>query len=143
MRLARRAWLRAIGVAPLVALAPVRAQDPRAGVVVNAARDWLDLVDRGEVAASYARAGERFRSAVGEKAWVDAHRKERHPRGALVQRTLYQTTFLARLPGSAADGEFATLTFRTAFANQAAAMETVSLEREADGAWRVVGYFIR
>lgn len=30
-----------------------------------------------------------------------------------------------------------------AFANKAAAAETVNLMKEPDGAWRVIGYFIR
>ena len=140
---ARRACLRALAIAPLLAAATAFAQDPRAGVVVTVAREWLELVDRGEVAGSYARAGERFRKAVSGSAWSAAYEQERRPRGALVQRGLYQTVFNARVPGASSDGEFATLAFRTAFANQSVAMETVSLERESDGAWRVVGYFIR
>jgi Protein of unknown function (DUF4019) len=143
MKVARRAWLRALAIAALAAVAPVRAQDPRASVVVNAARDWLALVDRGDIATSYARAGAKFRTAVSDKEWVALHERERRPRGALTRRALYQTRFDTRAPGVASEGEYAALVFRTSFANQVDARETVTLEHEGDGAWRVVGYFIR
>jgi len=142
MRLARRALLRAFAIVPLAAVVSARAQDPRAGVVVNAARGWLELVDRGDVAGSHARAGERFRKAVSDKEWVVAYEGERRPRGALTQRALYETRFSTRLPGTPDDGEYASLVFGTSFANQAVARETVTLERESDGQWRVIGYFI-
>ena len=56
---------------------------------------------------------------------------------------MYQTAFGTKLSGLTVEGEYASLVFRTSFANQADARETVTLERESDGAWRVVGYFIR
>jgi hypothetical protein len=40
-------------------------------------------------------------------------------------------------------GDYAVLLFRTAFERQTVAGETVTLEREKDGRWRVIGYFIQ
>jgi hypothetical protein len=74
--------------------------------------------------------------------WQVARARERTPRGAVVQRALAQTAFQRSL-GPGVDGDFAFLQFRTAFAKQSDAGETLTLEREADGAWRVIGYFIR
>lgn len=136
-------WLRALAIAPLVAVASVRAQDPRAGIVANAARAWLEMVDRAEVAASHAQAGARFRKAVSDREWTVLYETERKPRGGITQRALYQTAFSTGLPGTTSQGEFASLVFRTSFANQPDARETVTLERESDGVWRVAGYFIR
>ena len=45
-------------------------------------------------------------------------------------------------PG-APDGEYSLLVFRSTFANKTDSRETVTLEREADGNWRVIGYFVR
>jgi len=143
MRRTRRAFLRAVAIAPLATIAVVRAQDPRAGLAVNAARDWLALVDAADVAGSHARAGSKFRSAVSEKEWLVAYNTERRPRGAVSQRTLYQTQFDTRLAVNADKGDYAHLVFRTSFANQSDARETITLERESDGAWRIVGYSIR
>jgi Protein of unknown function (DUF4019) len=143
MSLRRRVWLRALAITPLLAVASVRAQDPRAGLVANAARAWLESVDRAELVTSYTSAGGKFRKAVSDKEWVVLYETERKPRGALVQRAVYQTTFSPRLPGSTVEGEFASVVFRTAFANQQDARETITLERESGGVWRVIGYFIR
>jgi hypothetical protein len=64
------------------------------------------------------------------------------PRGSVVQRTLASTRFEKSFPG-APEGEYAVLAFRTAFEKEAGGTETVTLEREPDGIWRVVGYTIR
>jgi len=46
-----------------------------------------------------------------------------------------------QIPG-APDGDYALLEFRTSFAKKTNSRETVTLEREADDTWRVIGYFI-
>lgn len=120
----------------------VAAQDPRASVVAGVSRDWLAIVDRGDAEASHAKAGERFRASMPVGTWARGLAKERGSRGALLQRTGVSTTFdpkTAELP----PGEFALVLYRTSFAQQTTASETVTLEREKDGVWRVVGYFIR
>ena len=128
--------------AAVLAAWPLHAQDPRASLVGNVAREWLAIVDRGDAEASHAKAGGRFREAMSVTTWARGLAKERGVRGALVQRTNVSTTFDPKVEGLP-PGEFALLLFRTSFAQQPDAAETVTLEREKDGAWRVVGYFIR
>lgn len=124
------------------AVASAHAQDPRVTAAVAAARDWLLMTDHGDAAESYKRASARFRNAMDPRHWQAALNRERAPRGAIVQRTVVQTGFQRSIPG-VGDGEFAILEFRTSFAQQPTGAETVTLEREADGVWRVVGYLIR
>ena len=135
-----------LGVIVLLAAAlatPVAvAQDPRASAAMAAARDWLLMTDHGDAAESHKRAGARFRTAMSVADWQSALARERTPRGAVVQRALTQTAFQASL-AAGVDGDFALLQFRTSFAKQTEAGESVTLEREADGAWRVIGYFIK
>ena len=69
--------------------------------------------------------------------------KARTPLGALDQRTIFETTFDKVLPDGGPEGEYALVMYRTAFAKKADSVETVTLEREKDGVWRVIGYFIR
>jgi hypothetical protein len=111
-------------------------------VVAATARDWLALVDRGDARAARDRAAAKFRDAAPEDRWAKALAAQRGPRGAVVQRTLARTRFEKSFPG-APDGEYAVLAFRTSFEKEVVASETVTLEREADGVWRVVGYTIR
>jgi hypothetical protein len=118
------------------------AQSPDATTVQGKARDWLVLTDRGDAGASWDAAARQFRSSLPRERWADSLRKAREPLGAIAQRAVLSTTFATSFPG-APDGNYAIVLFRTSFAKKAEAAETVTLEREADGAWRVVGYFIR
>ena len=106
------------------------------------AREWLVLTDANDGEASWKAAGKQFRDAISTERWTTSLTKARVPLGALVQRTLEPSQFLREIPGQP-DGDYALLKFRTAFANKIAAEESVTLQREADGVWRVVGYFIR
>ena len=145
MTQSRRAFLRASGLAALglvPAYMQAHAQDPRASLVIGAAREWLQKIDSGDAAGSHANAGAKFRKALGVAEWSAALANERAPRGALAQRTAQQTTFDPKLD-QAPPGNYAIVQFRTAFAHQSVAQETLTLEREADGRWRVIGYFVR
>jgi len=137
----RRVLAAIVGVAVLAA-APAQAQDPRASAVGATARDWLALVDRGDAKGARSRAAAKFRDALPEDRWATALAAQRAPRGPVVQRTLAGTRFETRFPG-APEGEYAVLLFRTAFEKHAGGTETVTLEREADGIWRVLGYTIQ
>jgi hypothetical protein len=118
------------------------AQDPRASEAQRIAREWLALTDADDGQASWKASGRQFRDAISQERWAASLAKARVPFGALLQRTLQSVQFLREIPGQP-DGDYALLKFRTAFANKAVAEESVTLDREADGAWRVVGYFIR
>ena len=143
MRAARRAWLRAISRGMATAATGVRAQDPRASAAVVAARDWLAIGDGDTAAPSYKAAGAKFRKVLSEQQWTAIHAKERKPRGAMKARALFQTAVNAKVPEAHGPGEYILLGFRSSFANQLDARESVTLERESDGVWRVIGYSIR
>ena len=120
------------------------AQDPRAAAVQQSARAWLAQVDRLDAAASYNAAGEKFRAPITIDAWADALEKARAPLGAVAQRTLVETAFdRAAPPEGGPEVAIAVLLFRTAFAQRTGGSESVTLALDADGAWRVIGYFIR
>ena len=118
------------------------AQDPRATAAQAAARDWLVLVDRSDAQASWNAAGTKFHAALSLSGWTDALRKQRGPMGAMKSRTALNTRFQKTFPG-APDGDYALVSYATSFANNAHGHETLTLEHEVDGKWRVVGYFVR
>ena len=118
------------------------AQDPGASVVQGAARLWLAKADALDGENTWKGAGAKFRQAITVDRWTEALKGVRTPLGAVEQRTAASTTFTKELPG-VPNSEYAIVQFRTAFAKKPEAGETVTLEREADGDWRVVGYFIR
>ena len=137
-RVAGAAVVAALSLAATLAFA----QDPRASLVGAAARTWLAHVDRGDAMAAHASAGQKFRDSMTVDVWARAMVKERGDRGRLLQRTVVSTTF--ELPvKEAPPGEYAMVLFRSAFEQKSVADETITLEREKDGVWRVVGYVLR
>lgn len=119
------------------------AQNPNSIVAQKAAREWLAKTDQVNAAASYEAAGSKFRDAVTVDRWTEALQRARAPLGALEQRTIFNTTFDKKLPEGGPEGEYALVMYRTAFAKKTDSVETITLEREKDGVWRVIGYFIR
>jgi Protein of unknown function (DUF4019) len=118
------------------------AQDPRASAAQAAARAWLALTDRGDADASWAAAGKKFRTALDAAGWAKALAQARTPLGATIERAALSTKFETKFPNGE-QGEYALILFETSFAKKTRARESVTLERESDGVWRVVGYFIR
>ena len=138
-----RAWraLLALGVGLLCA-SPLAAQEPRASLVQETTRSWLADTDRGNAEQSWKKAGKQFRDAITVERWAESLKRVRTPLGALSQRAQLGTQFRKNIPG-APDGEYAIVLFRTTFAKKMDARETLTLEHEPDGAWRVIGYLIQ
>ena len=135
----RRAALALIAASLVAPLA--HAQDPRASEAQAAARAWLAVADKLDAQAAYEAAGPKFRQALTPSRWNDAVKLIRFPLGALVQRTVNQTTFVTKLPGQP-DSDYALIAYRTSWANRNVGRELLTLER-VDGKWQVVGYVIQ
>ena len=144
MRITRRRALLVVLACCLSAIGvgSALAQDPRATAAQKEARSWLELTDRGDALASWRATGKQFQNAISADKWADSLKQVRPPLGAVVERTMLSTQFTTSFAG-APDGDYALLVFRTSFAKKIDSRETVTLEHEADGAWRVIGYFIR
>ena len=140
---ARRASARALIAIACFAAGVSFAQDPRAVTAQKAARDWLALTDKADTAASRDTAGTKFKVAIDSENWARALAKSRTSLGAVERRTVLSTRFDTVLPDGGPEGEFVLIIYRTTFAEKPDSTETVTLEREADGNWRVIGYFIR
>jgi Protein of unknown function (DUF4019) len=140
-RMRARSALVLLLVALLAADAAV-AQDPRASAAQKAARDFLALTDRGDGASSWAVTGKQFQNAITVERWTEGLDAVRPPLGELVGRTLVSTELARTFPGAPAEGDYALLVFRSSFAKRSEVQETMTLEREPDGVWRVIGYSI-
>lgn len=142
----RRTWLRALpalaAAAWLAAPAAALANVDEVASARSAAALFLAETDRGSHGAAWDLAGAAFRSGVGRNGWQSAAEQVIKPLGALQQREPGSARATRTLPG-APDGEYLLLEYRSRFAAKAAATETVVMQKEADGQWRVVGYFIR
>jgi len=107
-----------------------------------AAEAWLSLVDAGKASQSWAEAAAYFKKAVDQSAWEKADNAARGPLGKVLSRALKSATYATSLPG-APDAEYVVIKFDTSFEKKQSAVETVTPMKEADGRWRVSGYFIR
>ncbi len=106
------------------------------------AQSWLALVDEEQYAQSWEAAAGYFKQAVSVENWLQSMQAHRKPLGALVSRDVKTMKYCTSLPG-APDGEYVVIQFKTSFANKKRAIETVTPMIDADGVWRVSGYFIR
>jgi hypothetical protein len=131
-----------VAVASLVAVAFVHAQESDTKAAQISTEQWLSLIDSQNYSASWETAASGFRARITSEQWTTAAQGARAPLGAMKSRTLKGATSTTTLPG-APDGQYVVFQFNTTFEQKAAGVETVTAIREADGTWRVGGYFIK
>ncbi len=138
----RRALLAALVAWSLAAALPAAAQDPRTSEAHAATLAWLALADADDGAGTYREAAQRFRDAITQEQWNSSLKEVRTKNGKTVRRTFVG----AHTPQPGKDtppGDYILVLFRTEFAQRDQATETVTLQRDPDGKFRVVGYLIR
>lgn len=113
--------------------APAVASEVADPKVVDAARRWLDLLDRSQWDESYYATSAQFRALNTLEAWTNASKRVRAPLGVPLGRVFLSQENLPAPPHG-----YEVVKFRTRFATNDRAIETVTLDRE-DGVWRVVG----
>lgn len=134
--------LNAPASAPAASAPPPAVQaGPGQAEAAAAAASWLALLDRGDWTGSWEAASALFKTQVSAADWATTVGQVRGPLGAVTSRTPLAAEYSTALPGAPA-GEYWVIPSRTAFANMAAATETVVLVREG-GDWKVIGYFVR
>ncbi len=117
-------------------------EDQKKQDALAAAQSWLALVDNGDYGEAWEQAAALMKDAVGKDALAEGLRTARIPFGALKTRTPSSMTYATSLPG-APDGEFVVIETEASFEHKEHAGETVTPMMEADGTWRVSGYFLR
>jgi hypothetical protein len=138
----RRAMLVALSVWAFAGVVPATAQDPKVSQARAALADWLALVDANDVTKTYTNSAQRFRASMTIEQWTEAMKRAREQFGPTVTRTFVGSQ--VPQPGkNTPPGEFLVIAYRTEFAKRPVGTETITMEREADGKWRVVGYLMR
>ena len=140
--MSRRANRRAVWLVLLISSAAC-ADDSEA---VAAARDsvnaWLELIATSQFSESLGRASPVLQNAITDKSWNQSLRSSRSPLGVVQSRKLLGAKFSEDLPG-VPQGDYVIFGFASVFENQDNIIETVTAKKDADGIWRVAGYFIR
>ena len=107
-----------------------------------AALQWLALSDAGNYAATWEQAAKSLQSQLPKATWLSLMQTHRAPKGALKSRQFSQAMFTKTWQGLP-DGEYGVLQFNATFERPPALAETVMLQKDADGVWRVNGYLIK
>ena len=142
-RTAPLVWMTLVVVAMMLAPGqPAGALDQAEIVAAKNAEAWLVLVDQHKYGASWDAAAGLFKDTVDRDMWTDALGAVRGPLGKLLSRRVKSVESRPSLPG-APDGRYVIIQYETSFENKKAAVETVTPMLEADGSWKVTGYFVK
>ncbi|UIP07184.1 DUF4019 domain-containing protein [Erythrobacter sp. SDW2] len=104
-----------------------------AEAAARAAEDFLELIDDGQWAESYAATGAQFRELNTLERWTEVSEKVRPPLGEMHTRDLVANEFVPAPPQG-----YRMVKFASSYANGTRQVETLSLSWE-EGAWKVVG----
>lgn len=133
-----------------MALLPLRAlaegSSAAAEPAVKAAQAWMQSVDQGHYGQSWKESAALFRKSITSEKWEAALNQVRKPLGVCTSRKLLSSKPLSQIPnprGGFLSGEYVVMQFVASFDGLPSALETVSFEKEGDGGWRCVGYFIK
>ena len=113
---------------------------------VAAMQTWLIEIDAGSYAKSWSDSAKSFQKALTSDQWVAALNGVRTPMGKLISRNLGSTMHQTAIPkpdGELVKGDWMIVQFDSSFENLKDARETVTFEKESDGAWRAAGYYIK
>jgi hypothetical protein len=147
-----RGWVAAavvLALGALLALSPTFAvadEDPNTAKkdAVGAMQTWLGEIDAGDYAKSWSDSAQFFQKALTSEKWVDALNGVRTPLGKSLLRKMASADLQTMPPGGAQPaGTFVIAQFDSSFENMKYARETVSFQKEGDGVWRAVGYYIK
>jgi hypothetical protein len=106
----------------------------------QAALQWLALVDAGQYRAAYQQLVPRVRAGGTADQWNLWLRSRRGSLGRARTRAFIRVAH-TRTMGSAPDGDYIVIYFKTSYERKVAGAESVTLSSET-GHWQVSGYHI-
>lgn len=106
------------------------------------AASWLALMDAKKYGESRDSAATLLKIAVSRKVWGETIAKVRRPFEPFGARELLGASYQTKIPG-VPPGQYVVLQYRTSVTGGKSVVETVTPMRDADGDWRVSGYYLR
>jgi hypothetical protein len=113
--------------------------DPQA---LEAALEWLILLDNGQYGRTWDTAADLFQTAITRDGWITRITSVKAPLGRLVARQ-FKSSEPVTNPAGVPEGEYLVIRFTTSFENSESSSETLVLHHGPEGEWKVSGYFIR
>lgn len=107
----------------------------------SSAWQWLEMIDGGRYAESWAEGSALFRSRITERSWESKVQIFHEAVGQIVWRDVLEVTSEADPPGLPR-GQYAVVYYKSKFKNKSECREKVTLMMEK-GLWRVATYDIK
>ena len=102
---------------------------------------WVKLIDQGNYDAAYDQTGDQFKKMVGKDAWVKQITPYRGALGPLISRKLESAAYSDNIP-DLKPGQYVLIKYATSFKLRPNAVEEITAQKEGDGVWRSLGYYI-
>ncbi|WP_370277825.1 DUF4019 domain-containing protein [Pontibacterium sp.] len=109
---------------------------------VSNSEDWLKITDHESSSESWLAASPYFQTQISCRDWEKQFSQARGPLGAVLSRTVDDAQGYTP-PSDIPSGEYVIVTFVTNFENKPGVIESVTNQKQPDGRWAVVGYFIK
>jgi len=102
------------------------------------AESWLVLVDKEKYPESWQGLADLFKEHVKKEEWADDLNRSRKPLGKLLKRELQHET----KSSEPSVGEYLIFQFKASFENRSSVVEAVSVIKENNDNWKILGYSI-
>jgi len=103
---------------------------------------WLGQLDRDQYEETYAGLSSAAKASATQAQWATAMEVVRKTKGTAVSRKAIRSG--APMAGGTSSGQdYRVVQFESVFTDGSSGVETVTLTKDPDGAWRPAGYFIR
>ena len=109
---------------------------------LEAAEDWLELVDRQQYSRGWETASERLNVIITRRDFIKSLNDTRKPLGKVKSRRLSSKKYTRSIP-DAPDGQYVVIQYTTTFKNKPSAVEMVTIMLNGDNRWRVLGYHFK
>ena len=121
--------------------------DAQQGKAIQAAEDWLEILDDNKIDASWSEMSLYFKEKISLSQWGTLVRPLRHRVGDVVTRNLLGTSYRTEIP-DAPKGDYLIMQYKSVFKNprtekKMTVTEIITSMKDVDETWRVGGYYIK
>jgi hypothetical protein len=102
---------------------------------------WMKLIDQGDYGQAYDQTGAQFKKLIGKDAWVKQIGPHRGVMGQLNSRKVESAEYSDSIP-DLQPGQYVLLKYATSFKRMPNSHEEITAQKENDGVWRSLGYYI-
>lgn len=107
-----------------------------------AAEKWLAVVDQGRYEDTWDEGSSSFKLVMSKEKWAEVLRVSLEPLGKITARKLSAKQYTTTVP-EMPEGEYVLLEYAATCENSTEKQEVLTVQKEADGTWRVASYYIK